>query len=145
MNNSKFIVIESDILQSELLNNTDKILYGWIVALSQYNSNGCYATVRTLSELMNLKQRQVYYSIARLCKCDFITIQKIKIDDKVIRFIKPTINVLIELRTEKNKEKENKKSKKSTTPEWLGKEIHGVKASEEEIRELDEAIKRVLS
>ena len=107
MNNSKFIVLEYDLLSCENLNNTDKILYGWIVALAQNNINGCYATAKTLSDLVGLKSRQLYYSLARLKKYNFITVEKIKINDKLIRFIKPTINEFIRIREEENKKIRN--------------------------------------
>ena len=120
MINNKFIVIETDVLECESLNNTDKILYGWIVALSQNNINGCHATTKTLCDLVGLKSRQIYYSISRLKKYNFISINKIQVDDKIIRFLKPTIQEFIEIR-----EKENKKVSKNELIEydWLNEEM----------------------
>ena len=116
MNNSKFIIIEYDVLTTDYLNNTDKILYGYIVALSQNEYGTCFATTEYLCNLVGLKERQLYYSISKLKKYNFISIYKEKINDKMTRSIKPTINQFIELR-----DKENKKISKNELVEydWL--------------------------
>lgn len=119
MNNSKFIVLEYDLLECESLNNTDKILYGFIVALSQNIYGSCFASSDTLCSLVGLKERQLYYSLAKLKKYNFISIYYEKKDEKKTRFIKPTINQFIEIR-----EKENKKVKRQELIDydWLTEE-----------------------
>ena len=119
MQNTKFIVLEYDLLECESLNNTDKILYGFIVALSQNIYGSCFAATETLCQLVGLKERQFYYSLSKLRKYNFISIYYDKKDEKKTRFIKPTINQFIELR-----DKENKKISKNELVEfdWLNGE-----------------------
>lgn len=112
--NSKFIVIEWDVLECRDLTNTEKVLYGYIVALSQKNGY-CFASNNILCDLVGIKKRQLIYCLLKLQKLNFILIKKEKIKDKSIRIIKPTINQFIEYR-----DKQNKKHKKELIDyDWL--------------------------
>ena len=106
MHTNKFIVLEYDLLECRDLTNTDKVLYGYIVALSQNESGSCYASSERLCELVGLKERQLYYSLAKLREYKFITIENKKlIGLKNRRVITPTINEYIESRFKENKRK----------------------------------------
>ena len=69
---SKYVVIEYEILDNPNLTNTDKILYGYIVALSQNEHGYCFIKTSKLSEIMHLKERQLRYCLSKLTKFTFL-------------------------------------------------------------------------
>lgn len=97
---SKYVVIEYEVLDNPNLTNTEKILYGYIVALSQNEKGCCFMKTSRLCEIMNLKERQLRYCLAKLKKFNYISLTVIK--NK--RYITPTINKFMS-----NREKENDK------------------------------------
>ena len=109
----KFIVLEYDVLDNENLTNTEKLLYGYIVALSQNDKGCCFASNQILCELLKLKPRQLKYCLATLKKYNYISTNIIK--NK--RYITPTINKFIEMR-----DKENKKNIDLFDYDWLNEE-----------------------
>lgn len=98
----KYIVIESDVFLNSNLTNTEKILYGHIVALSQNDKGCCFMSTENLCKLMNIKKRQLNYSLAKLKSFNYISTLVIK--NK--RYITPTINKFLDNRKNENKEKE---------------------------------------
>lgn len=99
MTNDKFIIIEFDILDNPDLTNTEKILYGYIAALSKNEYGCCFMKTSSLCKLVNLKERQLLYCLNKLKKFNYITTTVIK--NK--RYITPTINKFIEEREKINK------------------------------------------
>ena len=97
----KFIVLEYDVLDNDNLTNTEKLLYGYIVALSQNDRGFCFASTQILCELMRLKPRQLKYCLSSLKKYNYISI----VIEKNKRYITPTINKFIESRKEENSQK----------------------------------------
>lgn len=110
----KFIVIEYDVLECKQLSNTEKVLYGYIVALSQKHGC-CFASNNILCELVGIKKRQLIYCLLKLQKLNFILIKKECLNEKTKRIIKPTINQFIEYRDKQN----TKKEKELIEYDWL--------------------------
>ena len=98
---TNFIQIEADILLNKDLNNTDKVLYGWISALTNNRNNECFANTKYLMKIMNLKERQIRRSLIKLKKYDYIDIE-IKSNNK--RVITTKLNKFLDQRTKNNKQ-----------------------------------------
>lgn len=98
----KFVVLEYDVLDCEELTNTEKLLYGYIVALSQNNKGCCFASNDVLCQMMNLSKSQLKRCLSTLKKYNFIS--SIIIKNK--RYITPTINKFLEMRYKNNKNKD---------------------------------------
>lgn len=109
----KFIVLEYDVLDNENLTNTEKLLYGYIVALSQNDKGCCFISTNKLCELMKITPRQLRNCLSTLKKFNYICTSVIK--NK--RYITPTINKFIEMR-----ENENKKNIDLFDYDWLNDE-----------------------
>ena len=97
----KFIVLEYDVLDNENLTNTEKLLYGYIVALSQNDKGYCFASTQALCELMRLKPRQLKYCLSNLKRYNYISI----VIEKNKRYITPSINKFLQQRKEENSQK----------------------------------------
>lgn len=95
----KFIVLEYDVLDNENLTNTEKLLYGYIVALSQNDKGYCFASTQILCNLMKITPRHLKKCISNLKKYNYISTTIIK--NK--RYITPTINRFLQEREELNK------------------------------------------
>lgn len=93
----KFILIELEILDNESLTNTDKIVYGYIVALSQ-NKGYTYIKIEKLSKITHLSVRQLNRCIAKLIYFNYISQTVVK----KTRYLQPTINQFIAEREKKN-------------------------------------------
>lgn len=117
--NSKFIVIEYDVLDNVELSNAEKILYGYIVALSQNEQGICFASTRKLSELMGIKERQLLRCLAKLKSFNYISTTVINNNKRII---KPTINKFIEKRIKDNDEKIKNKKLDLFDYDWLDDE-----------------------
>ncbi len=100
--NSRFIVIEYDVLDNAELSNAEKILYGYIVALSQNEKGYCYASTEKLAKLLGVKKRQLLYCLATLKKFNYISTTVVNNNHRII---KPTINSFIESREKENENK----------------------------------------
>ena len=96
----KFIVLELEILDNDALTSTDKIVYGYIVALSQ-NKGYTYIKIEKLAKITHLSVRQLNRCIAKLIYFDYITQNIIK----KVRYLQPTINKFIAEREAKNENK----------------------------------------
>lgn len=114
--NSRFIVIEYDVLDNAELSNAEKLLYGYIVALSQNDQGYCYASTKKLCKLMGLKERQLLYCLATLKKFNYISCTVINNNRRII---KPTINSFIEQRTKDNDAKIQSKKLDLFDYDWL--------------------------
>lgn len=117
--NSKFIVIEYDVLDNVELSHAEKILYGYIVALSQNEQGICFASTKKLCNLMGLKERQLLYCLATLKKFNYISTTVIQNNRRII---KPTINSFIEKRIKDNDEKIKNKKLDLFDYDWLDDE-----------------------
>ena len=95
----KFIVLEYSVLENESLTNTEKLLYGYIVSLSQNDKGCCFASNEILCTLIGLKERQLKYCLSHLKKFNYISTSVIKGK----RYITPTINKFLEDRDKENK------------------------------------------
>ena len=96
---SPFFSVERDVLKNNNLTNTDKLLYIHIVALSNNKDSGCFANNDCLCNLLNIKTRQLYYSLKKLKNFRYIKLIKLG----GIRFIIPTINDFVNNRESENK------------------------------------------
>lgn len=93
-----YVVIEFDVINSDKLTNTEKILYGFINLLSENSPKGCFASTKYLCSLMKLQPRQLKNCLAHLKQLEYININIIK--NK--RYIKPTLHDYLEKRDKKN-------------------------------------------
>lgn len=98
LKDNSFVTIEAAVLLNKNLTNTEKILYGYIVAFSQAYGY-CNMKNSTMCEIMNLKIRQLKYCLAKLKKYNYIT----TVIKNNVRYITPTINRFIETREKTNK------------------------------------------
>lgn len=117
--NSKFIVIEYDVLDNAELSHAEKILYGYIVALSQNEQGICFASTKKLCQLMGLKERQLLYCLATLKKFNYISSTVIQNNRRII---KPTINKFLENRIKENDERIQSKKLDLIDYDWLDDE-----------------------
>ena len=92
-----YVVIESQVILDQRLNETDKIMYGIISALSSNKKGECYATNSYLARFMNCDIRTIQRAIAKLKECNYI---KTEIIDNGKRVVKTTINEFIINRSE---------------------------------------------
>lgn len=99
INISNFVLIESQVLLDKNLNNTEKILYSYISALTNNKNNECFATTKHLSKIIGLKPRQLCYSLSKLKKYDYIDI---KIENNNRRIITTKLNKFLEARSISN-------------------------------------------
>lgn len=90
----KYIVLEYSVLDNDEISNSAKLLYGYIVGLSQNDKGCCFATTKALCDLMNMKKRNLLYCLNELKKFNYISSTVIK--NK--RYITPTINKFMEIR-----------------------------------------------
>lgn len=97
-----YIVIELDILDNEALTNTDKIVYGYIVALSQQKGY-TYIKIEKLAQITHLSVRQLNRCISKLIYFNYINQNIIK----KTRYLQPAINRFIATREKDNENKIN--------------------------------------
>ena len=92
-----FVVIETQVVTDRNLNESEKILYGIITALSSNRKGECYATNSYLAKFMNCDIRTIQRGLVTLRKSGYIT-TILKNGNK--RIITPTINEFIKRRKE---------------------------------------------
>lgn len=95
----RLVPVEREVLENMELTNTEKILYSYIVLLSQNEKGCCFMGSTKLSELVGITKRHLRRCIARLKKFNYISCTVIK--NK--RYITPTINEFLESRSKANK------------------------------------------
>ena len=95
-----WIALESEVIERKDLNNTDKVLYALICALSNNPEKRCSSHNIYFSKVLSITNRQVQRSLIRLRDVGLI---KIKIINGHTRFITTTINAFLEYREEKLK------------------------------------------
>lgn len=86
------MVVEMSVMYDKRLSKTDKLLYSFICALSNNEMHECYARTETICEVVDIKKRQLQYSLANLAKYNYILLYR----RHGKRYIKPTINKFIE-------------------------------------------------
>lgn len=100
--NSRFIVIEYDVLNNKELTSSEKILYGYILALSHNKDGFCYATTKKLAKYINTSERQVMRYLKDLNKFNYISTTVINNNRRIIT---PTIYEYIKERDKENYER----------------------------------------
>lgn len=70
------IVLDDSIVKSNIINSTDKLVYGVIKALSN-NKGYCYASNDYISKKVNLSKRTISKSISNLRKANYIRVETI--------------------------------------------------------------------
>ena len=93
-----YINIESSLFLNKHLTNTDRVLYGWILALSANEDNHCFAHTDYLCRLIGIKERQLRKCLIKLKEQNYIMISH----EKGKRFLKPRIYYLMEERDKEN-------------------------------------------
>lgn len=92
-NYPKLLMLTTSLFFDNKLSKTDIILYSLICVLSSNPDGRCFAKNEYFCKLLNSNERTVRYSLQRLKKNNYIIVQF----ENQKRFIKPTINVFIEL------------------------------------------------
>ena len=110
--NTTFLVVEMSVMLDKRLGKTDKLLYGIICALSNNPMHECYASTEKLCDIVDIKERQFQYSLAKLVKFNYV----ISYRKRGKRYIKPTINRFIE---DRQKMKNNKQLDIFNQFDWL--------------------------
>ena len=70
------IVLDDSIVKSNSINSTDKLVYGFIKALTN-NLGYCYASNDYISKKINLSKRTITKSISNLRKANYIRVETI--------------------------------------------------------------------
>lgn len=99
-----YAVVEFEVLRDNRLNSTDKVIYAIINTLTSNKDKICYAKTKYISNLLNLDQRTIKLSIAKLKKLNYIIVQ-VKNNNK--RQIKTTVANFIDIRTKELDESKN--------------------------------------
>ena len=92
-----FVIIETQVIADKNLTEAEKILYGFISALSSNRKGECYATNSYLAKFMSCDIRTIQRGLITLRKNGYIT-TTLKNGNK--RIITPTINEFIKHRKE---------------------------------------------
>lgn len=95
-----WIALESEIIERKDLNNTDKVLYALICALSNNSKKKCFTHNNYFSKVLAKSPRQVQRSLNKLQNAGLI---KISLDNGYNRFITTSVNAFLEFRQEKTK------------------------------------------
>ena len=96
-----WVALEADVLICNKLNNTEKVLYAFISALSNNSDKKCFATNKYLSLVLNISEREVQYCLSKLKELNLI---EINLKECNKRTITTTVNAFLEYRKEKTKE-----------------------------------------
>lgn len=76
------ILIDDSIVASELINSTDKLVYGVITSLAK-NKGYCYASNDYIGKKVNLKKRTMTESIKRLRKANYIRVETVNYQRRI--------------------------------------------------------------
>ena len=68
------ILINDSIVASDLINSTDKLVYGVITSLAK-STGYCYASNEYIGKKVNLTKRSITESIKRLKKANYIRVE----------------------------------------------------------------------
>ena len=93
-NNQLYVIIESDILKNNKINNTTKICYAYIQYFSNNKYGYCFLTRKKLANLLNITDRNLRKIIKILIENKYIMI--IKKNNR--SYLMPTINQAIRKR-----------------------------------------------
>lgn len=92
-----WVCIEADILVSNVLTSTEKVLYALISALSNNDHKKCFATNKYLGSVLDINERNVQYCLKKLKDLKLIDIHL----DNNKRTITTTVNSFIDYRQKK--------------------------------------------
>lgn len=92
-----WVSIEADILVSNDLTSTEKVLYALISALSNNDKKKCFATNKYLGSVLDIKERNVQYCLKKLKDLKLIDIHF----ENNKRTITTTVNSFIDYRHKK--------------------------------------------
>ena len=92
-----WVCIEADVLVSNALTSTEKVLYALISALSNNEKKKCFATNKYLGSVLDIKERNVQYCLKKLRDLKLIEFQF----KNNRRFITTTVNSFIDYRQKK--------------------------------------------
>ena len=95
-----WVALEADILICDKLNNTEKVLYAFISALSNNEDKQCIAHNKYFSIVLGISEREVQYCLSKLKELNLI---RIDLKDNSKRTITTTVNAFLEYRKEKIK------------------------------------------
>ena len=98
-----WVCIEADVLVSNALTSTEKVLYALISALSNNEKKKCFATNKYLGSVLDIKERNVQYCLKKLRDLKLIEFQF----ENNRRFITTTVNSFIDYRQKKVNNSEN--------------------------------------
>ncbi len=70
------IILDDNILKSNSINSTDKLVYGVIKALTN-NKGYCYASNEYIAKKLNLSKRTITNSIRKLKRAKYIRVETI--------------------------------------------------------------------
>ena len=76
------ILIDDSIVASDLINSTDKLVYGVITSLAK-NTGYCYASNEYIGKKVNLKKRTITESIKRLKKANYIRVETVNYQRRI--------------------------------------------------------------
>lgn len=96
-----WVALEADVLICNKLNNTEKVLYAFISALSNNSDKECFATNKYFSLVLGIGEREVQYCLSKLKELNLI---KIDLKECNKRTITTTVNAFLEYRREKTQE-----------------------------------------
>lgn len=111
------IWVDSHILNDKRLSSTDKLMYGLIRSFA--NKGSCWASNKTMGDLIGLSSSVVSRSVSRLKKLEYITVRIVyKLDSKevnkrIIKMKNKNINLSLDpYKNYKNSINENIKTEK---------------------------------
>lgn len=113
-----WVALEADVLLCNKLNNTEKVLYAFISALSNNAQKKCFATNKYLSIVLGISEREIQYCLVKLKQLKLINTE---IDNNNKRSITTTVNAFLEYRKAKIRDL-NTKSKELMDYDWLNEE-----------------------
>ena len=125
---SKFIILILKMISKDFSGNELKV---FCILLKHMNANfECYPSVRTISKQYGMSPTTVQKCINSLQEKKVIVKQNRKTTSNIYKIHK---NYIVE----------KKKKKRKLLPSWFDKEIKEEKASDEEIKKLEESIKQI--
>ena len=114
-----WVALEADVLICNKINNTEKVLYAFISALSNNSDKQCFATNKYFSIVLGIGEREVQYCLSKLKKLNLI---RIELKENSKRTITTTVNAFLEYRKEKTEELKEINNE-ILEYDWLNEEI----------------------